>query len=404
MMASRRLETTLNLILALLLLVLFLTAALLIYQRERGLVQRIAVDNARNIARQIIETRDYMSSVVKGEPATNPDLIPQVVATRVAKRLTQGSRYSVRQVSLRYRNPENSPDDYEAAQLRSFSSRKVTESYNMVAAGHDKTFRYMLPMVAEQSCLECHGLYEKAPAFVQKRFPKGHFSYNYSVGDIIGAVSVSIPLSELYREIGTNFRSDLVFWGLVLLVILAVTGFVVRRHIISPITTLAETMDRVSLSGDFTTRLTAAASNEIGRLMAAFNRLMEELQHRTSQFQETGERYRNLIEIAQSAIITFLPDGRIVTANRQAGHLFGAPPDELLGDNLFDHVADVRELKEHVEMVLRDGRCGGPQYGLPVLFRSLKGDECHLELALSASESEGQHLITAIMREARVTP
>lgn len=399
-MSPLRLDTKLNMLLALMLVALFVAAALLTFKREQSLVERVGVDNARNIARQIVETRDYISSVVKGEPSRNPDLIPQVVATRVAKRLTQGSSYVVRQVSLRYRNPENRPDDYEATQLRSFSQRQVKESFNTVAAGRDHAIRYMLPMFAEKSCLECHGSYESAPPFVQQRFPKGHPSYDYSVGEVIGAVSVTIPVAELYRETGANFRADLLFWGVVLLAILLVTGAMVRRMIISPVSALADTITRVTASGNFGERLQPRSRDEIGRLTIAFNNLMEELQHRTTQSLESGQRYRNLVEIARSAIVTFLADGRIVTANQQAGTLFGMDPRQMLGENIFDFIPEEREtLQQHVETTLREGRCGGPEGGLPLTFRCRKGERRQLEVALSASESEGRHLVTAILRE-----
>jgi PAS domain S-box-containing protein len=399
-MAPLRLDTKLNLILALMLVVLFATAAFLTFKREQSLVERVGVDNARNIARQIVETRDYISSVVKGEPARNPDLIPQVVATRVAKRLTQGSSYVVRQVSLRYRNPENRPDDYEATQLRSFSQRQVKESFNTVTAGQEHSIRYMLPMIAEKSCLECHGSYESAPPFVQQRFPKGHPSYDYTVGEIIGAVSVTIPVAELYRETGANLRSDLLFWGVVLLGILLVTGAMVRRMIISPVSALADTITRVAASGNFDERLEPRSRDEIGRLTVAFNNLMEELKHRTTQSLESGQRYRNLVEITRSAIVTFLADGRIVSANHQAGLLFGMDSRQMLGESLFDFIAEEREtLQQHLETALREGRCGGPEGGIPLTFRCRKGEKRQLEVALTASESEGRHLVTAILRE-----
>ncbi|HEX5773075.1 MAG TPA: DUF3365 domain-containing protein, partial [Geomobilimonas sp.] len=114
-------STKFNIIMSLLLIFLFLAAAFMTYRRQQALILKVAVDNARSFARQIIETRDYMSSVVRGEPEKNYSLVPQVVATRVAKRITSGSKYYVRQVSLRYRNPDNRPDDYETAQLRIFA-------------------------------------------------------------------------------------------------------------------------------------------------------------------------------------------------------------------------------------------------------------------------------------------
>jgi hypothetical protein len=173
-----KINTKFNIIISLVLISLFLVAATLTYERQQALVLKIAVKNARIIASQIIETRDYISCVVHGEPEHNYNLVPQVVTTRIAARITRESKYYVRQVALSYRNPENRPDEYETTMLREFAGKPGHESYNVVETQRGKVFRFMLAVIAEESCLECHGVYEKAPAFVRARFLAGHYSYN----------------------------------------------------------------------------------------------------------------------------------------------------------------------------------------------------------------------------------
>ena len=75
-------------------------------------------------------------------------------------------------------------------------------------------------MIASASCLQCHGSYETAPDFVKRRFPPGHYSYHYRVGDVIGAVSVKIPLRELYSQLGSNVKLDILARGFVFLLIM----------------------------------------------------------------------------------------------------------------------------------------------------------------------------------------
>jgi PAS domain S-box-containing protein len=394
-----KINSKFNLILTLLLLTLFAAATFITYKREQSLIQKVAVEHARNIARQIIETRNYMSSVVKGEPEQNYGLVPQVVATRVAKRLTSESRYYVRQVSLRYRNPENRPDDYEAAQLKVFAQRKIQESWNIIKINNDQSFRYMLSMVAEESCLECHGAYDDAPNFVKMRFPRGHFSYNYKVGEVIGAVSVTVPVAELYHEIGTNLKIDLLFWAIVILLTITVSGSLVRKAIITPITTLSSAIAKVTVSGNFSARLPQTSHDEAGQLIGAFNDLMEELERKTVQSRESGERYRNLIEIAQSAIVTFLTDGKIVIANQKAELLLGAPRHELLGENVFEFLEDEGSIRRIINTMITDGTISGQEEGMPAKVRSRNGDLYNIELALSASLSDDKPILTAIMRD-----
>jgi PAS domain S-box-containing protein len=401
---SLKLSTKFNLIMSCLLIVLFLAAALLTYKRQQTLILKVAIDNARHITKQIIETRDYMSSVVHGEPEGNYSLVPQVVATQVAKRMTKDSKYYVRQVSLRYRNPENRPDDYETRQLRVFAGKAVKETYTVVRVKGEQSFRYMQSMVAEKSCLECHGSYEQAPRFIRARFPRGHYSYNYKIGEVIGAVSVTVPMAELYREIGTNLKVDLVNRGGIFLLIIVIMGTLIRRTIINPIRMLSESITRVTKTGSFSERLVKKSDDEIGQLITAFNEMMEELDRKTAQSRESEERYRKFIEIARSAVITFMQDGKIVITNQKAEELLGLSRQELLGEIIFNFFEDGEKLREAVADYLRGGK-ESTGAGLLIMqrVRNVKGVVREVEVALSATQTDHQPMITVILREIAAT-
>lgn len=398
--APLKLSTKFNLIMSSLLIVLFLAAALFTYKREQMLILKVAVDNARNIAKQIIETRDYISSVVRGEPAENYALVPQVVATQVAKRMTRDSKYYVRQVSLRYRNPENSPDDYETDQLKKFAGKAIRESYSVVEVKGEQSFRYMQSMVAEKSCLECHGTYDQAPLFIRSRFPRGHYSYNYKLGEVIGAVSVTVPMAELYREIGTNLKVDLIYRGGIFFVIIMIMGALIRRTIINPIKMLSESITQVTRTGSFADRLPKKSDDEIGQLINAFNEMMAELERKIEQSRESEDRYRKFIEIAKSAVITFMHDGKIVIANQKAEELFGLPRQELLGEIVYNFFENSEMLKEEVSDYLRSGeeRKGAARTTMQKV-RDVKGVSREVEVALSATQTDHKPMITAILRE-----
>jgi PAS domain S-box-containing protein len=396
---SLSINTKFNLIMSLLLVTLFVAAALLTFRRQQSLILKVAVDNSRNYALQVVETRDYISSVVKGEPEHNYALVPQVVATQVAKRITGDKYYYLRQVSLRYRNPENRPDEYETRQLQRYVTGPAKEAYEVVKVDGKETFRYMLPMKAEKSCLECHGPYDSAPHFVQQRFPRGHFSYNYKVGEVIGAVSVSIPMEKLYREIGANLKADLAYRAGIFLLIITVLAALIRRSIITPVTMLAETITQVTRTGDFSRRLPKKTNDEIGRLIGAFNDMMGELGRKTVQQQESEERYRKFIEMAQSAVVTFMADGKIVIANQKAEEMLGLSRQELLGESIFSYLVDGEGFRGEIEAYLKTGSVGeiGDKRIHQVL--SVTGASTVVEIALSASTTDEVPLFTAILRK-----
>jgi PAS domain S-box-containing protein len=393
------LRTKFNLIMSLLLIFLFLAAAFLTYRKQQQLIHSIAVDNARSFARQIIETRDYMSSVVKDEAEKNYALVPQVVATQVAKKITSGSPYYVRQVSLRYRNPENRPDSFETAHLQDFNKGKGGEVSSLEKVDGKLTFRYLQPMVAVESCLACHGVYDNAPAFVRARFPRGHFSYGYKSGETIGAVSVSIPMAELYREIGTNLKQDLLIRATIFFIIIFVLGSILRRSIIDPVKRLAESISRVTQTGSFAERIPNKTSDEIGSLVSSFNEMMEELEQRNLQSSEADARYRSLIEIAHSAIVTCLQDGKIIIANQRAANLVGLTRKALLGRNIFEFIKDENARDKLFAVTRKDGKPRLVTESSIHLIHGSHGGLTQVEIAVAISESEQQPLYTAILRE-----
>ncbi len=394
-----KISTKFNLIISLVLISLFLVAAYFTYERQQSLILRNAVDHARIIARQIIETRNYTSSVERGEADRNYALVPQVVATQVAKLITQNSIYYVRQVSLRYRNPSNRPDPYEVKMLRKFAGKPSEESAQVVETKKGKVFRYMLSMVAEKSCLKCHGAYEIAPAFIRDRFPPGHYSYNYKVGEVIGAVSVSIPMVDLYHDIGVNLEMDLIARGIIFFLIIAVMSILVRISIINPIKLVSDSIIDVTRTGNFDERLPKTTDDEIGRLIGAFNDLMEELGRKTLQSKESEIRYRRFIEIARSAVVTFMEDGKIVISNQKAEDLLGLSRQALLGENIFKFIEDGEALRAELSAYLDEGKGDIPREVTRHRVRNFQGRTFEVDLAISASRTGENYMLTAILRQ-----
>jgi len=301
-------------------------------------------------------------------------------------------------VSLRYRNPQNQPDAYERETLQQFRGSQLKERFQIVGEGNQKALRYLLPMVADQSCLACHGSFEQAPRFVQQRFPRGHPSYNYQAGELIGAISVSVPLSSLQQTILKNMRRELLLEGLIVLLLVAVTGWLIHRTILSPVAKVAEGIETAANSGNFSSPIAATNNDEIGRLVNSFNELMAELERRTRQRHESDERYRNFIEIAQSPIVTFLPDGKIVITNQKAEKLFGLSKDELLGQSIFDFMADPSIVRQGIENYFSAGSSQLLGNSNRHTLRDICGREIEVEMVVSVSQSEHEAMFTAILR------
>ena len=394
-----KLSTKLNLILSLLLVGLFVLTALLTYKDQQELVQNQALEQGRGVARQVIATTDYMSEVVREEPETNYALVPQVVATQVAKRISEGNRYTVRQISLNYRNPENRPDAYEAKELKAFKGPSSKESYQIVNGNDGKVFRYMQSMIADKSCLECHGSYESAPSFIQERYPKGHPSYNYEVGQVLGAVSFSMPMAGLYEEIGTNLIHELLYRVGILALVFVTIGILTRRFIIDPVKSVSTTIQRVATTGNLSERIPSDASeDEVGQLINNFNEMMTELDRTTLQRQESEDRYQSLIEATPAAIVTFLEDGKIVISNQEAETLMGVSRDNLVGESIFNFFDNDEPLKLRIKAFFRDGKGHETEKSSIHILRRSSGQSIEVNVVLVlASNLDNAPMFTALI-------
>lgn len=98
--------------------------------------------------------------------------------------------------SLEPLRPENAPDEWEALALRSFAKGSRKETTRQTFDGQPY-FRLMRPLLADPPCLKCHA------------------AQGYAQGDVIGGISVSVPL-QTYLVLAGQQRLRLVVAHLVI--------------------------------------------------------------------------------------------------------------------------------------------------------------------------------------------
>ncbi len=125
------------------------------------------------------------------------------VCAQVAQSLTQQigreQGVNIRRVSLKNRNPRNTPDAWERRILQQWErDQKAGKPLQEVAEWRtergQRVYRYMRPiMVAIPLCLECHGTQIKPEVrrLIRERYPNDKAT-GYQLGDLRGAFSVKI--------------------------------------------------------------------------------------------------------------------------------------------------------------------------------------------------------------------
>jgi general secretion pathway protein A len=120
-------------------------------------------------------------------------IIPAVVGRRTSFKYNKamGVGYYLKQTSIRYRNPANHPDVFEAKYLNKFEGPGYPKDKGMgeIITNSDgsRVYRYMLPISIKPSCLKCHGGPEGEMDI------SGGIKEGYKEGEIRGAISVMVP-------------------------------------------------------------------------------------------------------------------------------------------------------------------------------------------------------------------
>ena len=106
----------------------------------------------------------------------------------------------IKRVSIKNRNKNNYPDDFEKRALNRFELLKQnnelnneTEYAEIITEGDYKYLRYLKPILVQAECLNCHGnqvdMMPEVSNLIVQEYPQDKAT-GYIVGDLRGAVSI----------------------------------------------------------------------------------------------------------------------------------------------------------------------------------------------------------------------
>ncbi|HEX5820122.1 MAG TPA: DUF3365 domain-containing protein [Gemmatimonadales bacterium] len=138
----------------------------------------------------------------KGGPVTAIAFCADSAQARTARHASSG--VYVRRVSLKVRNPANTPDAVERTTLEALAAQYASgtlpaELVEVRGGGADRQVHYIRPILVQEKCLSCHG----DPALIDPavkqvlttRYPVDA-AVGYRAGDLRGAISVRVPAPE----------------------------------------------------------------------------------------------------------------------------------------------------------------------------------------------------------------
>lgn len=250
--------------------------------RQERLILRQAENEARAIFRQIIITRKWVADhggILVERESQKPEIrsspfiadaeiidqqgrvftreTPAMVTKALADYAKEEETYWFHITSLDPVNPDNRPDQLERQALQSFAEDGSDELIATESIARDTYLRYISPLYTERVCLQCHP--------------------GYQVGEVRGALSVTIPLSDIFAEAAANRR--LLLGAMVgVVVILGTTLVLLLRYLVlTPMQTLATSMQHYSRSGHRDDALVLATGDELQELSQSFADMADRL-------------------------------------------------------------------------------------------------------------------------------
>jgi hypothetical protein len=157
------------------------------------------------------DAKDFMQSlksILVKEMQTNGIVAAVSVCSDTAQLLTNNYGVNkgiyIKRVSVKYRNTNNKPDEFEAKALKYFEELKssgklseTTEYYDIVDVDGVKNVRYLKPIIVQAPCLGCHGVVEnigpEVKLILNNKYPDDKAT-GYQMDELRGAVSIQKTL------------------------------------------------------------------------------------------------------------------------------------------------------------------------------------------------------------------
>lgn len=192
---------------------------------------------------------------------------PAMVTKQLSSYAEREQLYVFHITSLKLINPANAPDPFERAALVDFEAGRAKEAATVELLGASHYYRYVAPLYVETACLECHD------------------HQGYKLGDVKGAISVSIPIDQFLEVNRAERRSMVAGTALIGAMMILTLTLVTRRIIINPIKKIQTRMVAFTGAGD-RRMAPIEAGDEIESLARSFTEMARTLEEYHTGLQE----------------------------------------------------------------------------------------------------------------------
>ena len=176
---------------------------------------------------------------------------PAMVTKELSRYARKEGAYWFNITSLKLTNPENAPDEFEEAALKKFEAGLAREDSRIEDMDSAPFYRYIAPLYVEESCLLCHA------------------RQGYAVGDVRGAISVSVPMEYALSMISAEKRTMVIASIATITILMLVLFVMMKELVLRPVKQLKSSIDDFS-GGKRTEISVIKTGDELEELSSSF--------------------------------------------------------------------------------------------------------------------------------------
>lgn len=260
-----------------------------------GNAQRQMLQEASIIMRQATAVRSYTSDEIGPLLAEQmsvrflPHSVPSFAAQTVFRTMQRDfPDYSYKEAAINPTNPSDRATDWEADIINVFRRNESMEEY---VAQRDTPVGPMLTFsrpfrLTDRDCLSCHSMPANAPRTMVDLYGPGN-GFGWTLGDVIGAQIVSVPMSVALARAHTTLMAFLAALGAVFALLLVLLNILLHYMVIRPVQRMKAVVQQVAEGDLEAEELEVKGRDEISALARSFNLLRRSLSKSMAMLETT---------------------------------------------------------------------------------------------------------------------
>ncbi|HEY5719240.1 MAG TPA: diguanylate cyclase, partial [Gammaproteobacteria bacterium] len=202
---------------------------------------------------------------------------------------------------------------------------KIATYYETSSSG-ERFLTFLAPIKNDSGCHKCHG----------------------KTNPVRGVLKLTTSLAEVQKDIQGTWVQSTVVVSVAIAGIILLTGFMIRRSVVSPINAVTRAMVRAA-DGDLTQTVPVMGRDELSQMAGSFNHMTTQLMQTYTGLRNEQDKLATIILSAREGIVVTDSEGTVVLMNPAAERLLGKTMRQVVQQGFLSLIDDPEGLRTLLE-------------------------------------------------------